>query len=91
MVGSRYLTDPDFNQLVTEPGQAHFASDNNHTCRECDHWANKRAERDKHLNLKPARCLKALELSMNRDGIPPIPHSATSCRYFQANPNPPEL
>ena len=89
MVGSPNLTCENHSYLVTEPGQAHFAI-GPHTCRSCDHWANKRAERDKHLNLKPARCLKALELSMNRDGIPPIPHSATSCRYFQANPNPPE-
>ena len=79
MIGSQFLTDPNFIHLATEPGQAHFASDTSHTCRECGHWANQRGERAKHGILKPARCRKALE---HLRDPPPIPHSATNCRHF---------
>lgn len=88
MVGSRHLTAPNLQQLATKPGQAHFAFDLNHTCRECEHWANQRGERTNHGILREARCRKAL-LSMKDP--PPIPHSAIACRHFQAAPNPPEI
>ena len=87
MIGSQFLTDSNLSHLATEPGQAHFASNANHTCRECLHWANQRGERAKHGILKPARCRKALE---HLKDPPPIPHSATSCRHFQAAANPPD-
>ena len=48
MVGLNYLTNLDPTQLATYPGQAHFATDANHTCRECIHWANQRGERTKY-------------------------------------------
>jgi hypothetical protein len=87
MVGSKHLTEPNFNHLATEPGQAHFASDTSHTCRECEHWANQRGERTRIGLLKPARCLKALSLK----DPPPVRHGATACRHFEASPKPPEI
>ena len=89
MIGTSYLTESNPVYLATEPGQAHFAI-GPHTCRECEHWANQSGERTREGNLKPARCRKALSLSMNRDAIPPIPHSATSCKHFAPAENPPE-
>ena len=88
MVGSRYLTEPNFNYLETKPGQAHFASDANHTCRECEHWANQRGERTSLGLLEPARCRKALR---SLQDPPPIPHDATACRHFEPAPHPPEV
>jgi len=87
MVGTSYLTAPNPQQLATQPGQAHFAVDVDHTCRECVYWANQRGERTKY-ELRPARCRKAL---MSMPDPPPIPHSATACRHFQASLNPPEI
>ena len=88
MVGTSYLTSPNLAHLATVPGQAHFASDVSHTCRECLSWANQRAERDSHGSLKPARCQKALVWIKDPA---PVPHSATACRHFEAAPNPPEI
>ena len=85
MVGSKYLTDENVLHLATVAGQAHFACDANHTCRECLEWSNMRGERNHLGNLKAARCRKALLLSANRDGIPPIPHGAIACRHFALN------
>jgi len=87
MVGNPHLTAINLQQLATHPGQAHFAIDLNHTCRECFYWANQRGERTKY-ELKPARCRKTLE---SMSDPPPIPHSAIACRHFQASPNPPEI
>ena len=82
MVGSKYLTDENFFHLATVAGQAHFACDASHTCRECAHWANMRGERNHQGNLREARCRKALLYLQNP---PPIPHSAIACRHFELN------
>ena len=88
MIGLKYLTGSSLVYEATHPGQAGFAVLNSgKTCRECLMWSNQRGERTKIGNLKPARCRKALE---HLKDPPPIPHSATSCRYLQLNPNPPE-
>jgi hypothetical protein len=88
MVGNPNLFDQDASYLATLPGQAHFAVDSNHTCRECEHWANQRGERNRIGLLKEARCRKAL-LSLKNP--PPIPHDATACRHFEASRNPPPI
>ena len=88
MVGLSYLVNSDPTQLATYPGQAHFATDGNHTCRECVHWANQRGERTKY-ELSRARCQKAVQM-MGEDTTP-IPHNANACRHFQAAPAPPVI
>jgi hypothetical protein len=87
MVGSEHLTEENLAYLATKPGQAHFAIDDQHTCRECEHWANQRGERSKRI-LKEARCRKALQWLKDS---PPIPHSAIACRHFTPSPNPPPV
>jgi hypothetical protein len=89
MVGSEHLTEENVSYLATKPGQAHFARvDTNNTCRECEHWANQRGEKDRIGLLKPARCQKARQHLKNP---PPIPHNAIACRHFEASPNPPAV
>ena len=88
MVGSLYLTNPNVDYLATFPGQAHFAIDGQHTCRECVHWANRRGERTKTGNLKPARCRMALRWL--KEALP-IPHTASACRHFEADAESPEI
>jgi hypothetical protein len=48
-----------------------------------------RAGRDRWGALKPAICRKARQLLLGR-WLPPVPHYAHSCRFFEANPSPPE-
>jgi hypothetical protein len=86
MVGSDHLTGENVFHLATKPGQAHFAADINHTCRECEHWANQRGERTRLGLLKEARCRKALQHLPNP---PPVAHTAWACRHFTPSPNPP--
>jgi hypothetical protein len=89
MVGSQHLTEENVFHVATKPGQAHFACDNQHTCRECAHWLNQKGVRDRKGNLKPARCKKALLSTL--DPTPEVPHSAWACRHFEANPTPPAI
>jgi hypothetical protein len=88
MVGTEHLTDENLTHLATKPGQAHFAVDDQHTCRECGHWANQRGERDRLGLLKEARCRKALQWLQDP---PPVPHNAIACRHFEAAPHPPAV
>lgn len=88
MVGKPNLTQTSISQLETYPGQAHFAV-GPRTCRECEHWANQKGERDRRRLLKPARCMKAALLSPGR--LPEAPHQAKACKYFQAAPHPPPI
>jgi hypothetical protein len=88
MVGAEHLTEENVSHLATKPGQAHFAVDDKHTCRECEHWANQRGERTRLGLLKEARCRKALQ---SLKDIPPVPHSAKACRHFEPNPHPPTV
>lgn len=86
MIGSQHLTSERLDQVITHPGQAHFALlDTKHTCRECGYWLNQTGLRSQLKLLKPARCLKAL-----RDA-PPIPHNATACKHFEPASNPPPV
>ncbi|HEY1888462.1 MAG TPA: hypothetical protein VGG86_20835 [Roseiarcus sp.] len=84
MIGGLNLTGESVGQIMTHPGQAHFAVDGVHTCRECEHWASK-GQRDKARLLKPAQCLKAPK------EYPAIPHQAWACRYFELSPAPPPV
>jgi hypothetical protein len=88
MVGSLHLTDENVAQIVTLPGQAHFAIDGRHTCRECAHWASK-GQRDPKGNLKPAHCRKAR--LMSPEPLPEIPYRAWACKHFEASPTPPAI
>jgi hypothetical protein len=89
MVGSQHLTEENVFHVATKPGQAHFACDNQHTCRECVHWLNQKGERTRLGLLKPARCKKALLTTP--DPMPEVPHSAWACKHFAANPTPPAI
>lgn len=76
MIGTQYLTLETVVQINTFPGQAHFATDPVHTCRECYHW-----EKSKQ---KTSRCLKAS--SMLKQNTPRIPHTAQACKYLELIP-----
>lgn len=90
MVGTLHLTDENISHIMTKAGQAHFARvDTANTCRECEHWANQRGERDHKGLLREARCRKALQLTSGN--LPPIPHSAWACKHFEAARNPPPI
>ena len=89
MIGNPNYTDSSVSYLATKPGQAHFAKvDTTNTCRECEHWANQRGEKDRYGNLEPARCRKALE---SMTDPPPVPHSAWACRFFRVANTPPTI
>jgi hypothetical protein len=90
MLGSPYLTMDTPEKTVTYPGQAHFAIPGaTRTCRECMEWDNLRGRRDQAGLLRPAHCRKAARLS--RTPLPEVPHKASECRHFTANPNPPPI
>lgn len=88
MIGTANFTATSVSQLETYPGQAHFAV-GPQTCRECEHWANQKGERDRRRLLKPARCMKAALLSPAK--LQEAPHHAKACKYFQAAANPPPV
>ena len=81
----------------TYAGQAGWCDPSSElTCRLCAHWS-KPGERvarsryryfDKH-ELAPRPCLKARQL--NPEISAPVPHAATACAHFQANPAPPPI
>lgn len=56
------------------------------TCRQCGYWAG--GNRNVDGTLRKAICHKA---QMLLPGLPPIPHWAACCKYFEANPNPPAV
>jgi hypothetical protein len=89
MVGSLHLTEENLNHIATKPGQAHFAIDNTHTCRECAHWLNREGARTPIGLLREGRCQKALLMTAGR--LPTVPHSAWACKHFAANPTPPAI
>jgi hypothetical protein len=88
MIGNPDFTATDFKQLATHRGQAHFAVDSSHTCRECASWANQKGERNRKRLLRSGLCLKAGELMA---GLPPVPHSAWACRHFTPAQAPPPI
>jgi hypothetical protein len=86
--GTSYLTGRTLAGNINEPGQADWARpDAAETCRTCLFWSG--AKRDRWGALKPAICRKARQLLPGRR-LPPVPHHAHSCRFFEANPSPPE-
>jgi hypothetical protein len=89
MVGSPNLTDENASWIATMPGQAHFAVSADHTCRECQSWANHRGERTNLGLLKAGRCRKAMLMSSEK--LPEVPHQARACKHFEANPTPPPI
>jgi hypothetical protein len=87
-LGTSYLTGRTLAANMTEPGQADWARpDAAETCRLCLFWSG--AKRDRWGALKPAICRKARQLLPGRRP-PPVPHHAHSCRFFEADPSPPE-
>jgi hypothetical protein len=87
-LGTSYLTGRTLAENMTEPGQADWARpDAATTCRGCLFWAG--GKRDRWGALKPAICRKAQQMLLLRR-LPPVPHHAHSCRFFEANPSPPE-
>jgi hypothetical protein len=87
-LGTSYLIGRTPAENITEPDQADWARpDAAETCRACLFWAG--AKRDRWGALKPAICRKARQLLLGRP-LPPIPHHAHSCRFFEPNPAPPE-
>jgi hypothetical protein len=96
---SHHLTsiNPEFDRRVdsTFAGQASWAIDSTRTCRECAFWtgcgrgAGRRAASGiGGSELKPRPCSKYRDLMNGAIGTP-VPHSATACKFFLENPNPP--
>jgi hypothetical protein len=76
MLGSKYLTGETHAQVITHPGQAHFAIPGaKRICGDCWFWSPRR--RSDKLGI----CNKAA--LMTRGRLPPkIPRYATICQYF---------
>src|SRR3984885_8638378 len=87
--------DRDFLFGGTDPGREHKRArtadwarpDATETCCVCLFWSGEK--RDRWGALKPAICRKARQLLLGRR-LPPVPHHAHSCRFFEPNPTPPE-
>jgi hypothetical protein len=76
MLGSKNLTGETSAQVITFPGQAHFAIPGaKRVCCDCWFWSPRR------LSDKRGVCGKAASM-MSRRGPPPIPRYATICQYF---------
>jgi hypothetical protein len=80
MLGSKNLMGETAAQLLTFPGQAHFAIPGSKKhCRDCWFWSPKRK------GDKRAICGKAVSM-MSRRGAPPsvpaVPAYASICQYF---------
>jgi hypothetical protein len=89
MVGTRNLTEENAIWIATLPGQAHFAIDDTHSCRECQSWGNHLGERTSAGLLRPGLCRKAR--AMSSANLPEVPHQAKACKHFEANPTPPPI
>ena len=78
MIGSKYLTDLSHEQMLTHPGQAHFAiPDEKRTCDGCLFWTPERA-RDRSAICEKARATMSLKR------LPKVPRYATICKHFKA-------
>ena len=79
MLGDSYLIGLTKAQELTFPGQASFAiPGDKRICRDCRFWAPRQAADRK------GRCEKAA--AMMRGQIPPVPRTATACKFFEAPP-----
>ena len=77
MIGSKYLADLSPEQVLTYPGQAHFAiPGEERTCGGCQFWMPQRS-RD-----RSAICAKARE-TMGLKQSPKVPCGATICKHFK--------
>jgi hypothetical protein len=78
MIGLEYLTDQSPEQMLTHPGQAHFAvPDEKRTCDGCLFWRPQRA------GDRSAICARARETtSLERQ--PKVPRYAIICKHFKA-------
>jgi hypothetical protein len=87
-LGTSYLIGRTLAENVTEPGQADWARpDAVETCRLCLFWSG--AKRDRWARSSRRSAAKARQLLPGRR-LPPVPHYAHSCRFFERNPSPPE-
>jgi hypothetical protein len=80
MLGTDHFTGETPEQILTHPGQAHFAIPGAKTrCGDCWFWSPRRP------SDKKAICGKAASM-MSRRGAPPsipaVPRFATICQYF---------
>jgi hypothetical protein len=91
------VVDPAFerHRRATYAGMASWAMTGpaGTTCRECLHW-NGCGKDTGYVatwrTLKARPCAKYRSLMNNKTGAA-VPHDAPSCRFFQANPNPPAI
>jgi hypothetical protein len=89
---SSKLTMTTHEQRATHKGMAHLAGTgpNGRTCRECSHW-DQFGDRNKYDGkLKDERCKKFSALSQGKKGQK-VPPEALACKYFNLNPNAPEM
>ena len=86
--------DPDFEERIraTHPGQAHWADNPAHTCRECSFWgfADEPFKRACSGRLLALQCAKFRELTGNKNG-PRVPHYAHACKFLERNPDAPSV
>ena len=78
----------------SHPGMAHFAGSGpaGKVCRECKFFASLGHHEKRGVHggrLKDATCRKYSAL-MNGEG-PRVPPSASACKFFEENPNPPAM
>lgn len=103
MIGSDKLTDTPIVAALrrqTVPGMASWGGEGpaGTTCRECLFWTRPdyRSEQyfawshERRGQLRPQKCQKACGM-LNRSDIPKVEHAQSSCKFFQLNPEPPEL
>jgi hypothetical protein len=89
---SSKLTMTTTEQRASHKGMAHFAGTgpNGRTCRECSHWDQHGARNKYDTKLKDERCKKFSALAQGKKGQA-VPADAFACKYFDLNPNAPEL
>jgi hypothetical protein len=76
LLGSKNLTGETIAQVITYPGQAHFAIPSaKRICGDCWFWSPRRP------SDKKAICGKTASLS-SRGWPPAVPRHATICQYF---------
>ena len=79
MLGADHLTGETAAQLITHPGQAHFAiPGDQRICRDCWFWSPRR-----HTDMK-AICGKTQALMGGRGRPVAVPRYATACKHFAA-------
>jgi hypothetical protein len=98
VVSADHLTtidrEAERRQQRTYAGQASWADpDSGKTCRQCSHWTGCGQGTGyvaKWRTLKPRPCAKYRALMNGKVGAA-VPHDAFSCRFFEADPQPPAI